>query len=276
MASIHKNNGGINLEGMIKYANPLSTGSYGDLQASNISEDISSSYDTEPYMPTQEEIDKKERINSFLYGSEDIDMGMAPDLALSPLMSGKSLLSLANKAKNVIKSGKNVVKGFPQAKRVDAGNWSKKHKKMIKHDIVNVEMVDETGKVFKQPFYKSSGTSGGIGDASLRKGTWEPFLGRGGGGYKPHQYAKGFFTKSDDMQYINEGHVRDLIAKGMNKNQADFAARLGPFNKVSDEIARLDKLGYYNKNLYHNIKGPEQVNKFLTEQGVKLPFSAGK
>ena len=45
MASIHKNNGGINLEGMIKYANPLSTGSYGDLQASNISEDISSSYD---------------------------------------------------------------------------------------------------------------------------------------------------------------------------------------------------------------------------------------
>lgn len=259
MASIHHENG-VNLEGMMKYADPLSTGSYGDLQASNISEN--------PTELTEQSVGQLNREYQDQWVEENVDMGMAPDLALSPLMSSKSLLSLAQKGKNIIKSGKNVVKGFPTARRVDAGVKGR--------DVVSVEMMDEAGKVFKQPFYRSSGTSKGIGDASLRKGTWEPFLGRGGGGYEKGQYAKGYFTKSDDMKYIYDRNVKDLIAKGMDKNQADLSARLGPFNKVSDEISRLDKLGYYDKSLYHNIKGPEKLNKFLTEQGVKLPFSAGK
>ena len=259
MASIHHENG-INLEGMIKYANPLSTGSYGDLQASNIFEN--------PAELDEKSIDQLNKEYEDQWLEERLVTGMPPDLAMGPLLSGKSLLNLVSKGKNIIKSGKNVVKGFPKARRVDTGPF--------KRDVVNVEMTDEAGNVFKQPFYRSSGTSEGIGDASLRKGVWEPFLGRGGGGYAPRQYAKGYFTKADDMKYITDRNVKDLIAKGMDKNQADLTARLGPFNKVSDEISRLDKLGYYDKSLYHNIKGPEKLNKFLIEQGVKLPFSAGK
>jgi len=174
-----------------------------------------------------------------------------------PMGGGKGLL------KDLLKSGKNIIKGFPKARRVDP---------RFGRDVVTVEMTDKAGKIFKQPFYKSSGKSKGIGEASLRRGKWEPFVGRGKGGYKPHQYSKGWFTKADDYKFASEGDVLKNISKGMHKDKADLAARIGDWKSISDEISRLDKLGYYNKSLYHNIKGPEKLNKFLTEQGVKLPF----
>ena len=89
MASIHKENGGINLEGMMKYANPLSSGSYGDLQASNISEN--------PTELTEQSVGQLNREYQDQWMEENVDEGMAPDLALSPLMSSKSLLGLFSK-----------------------------------------------------------------------------------------------------------------------------------------------------------------------------------
>jgi len=84
---------------------PLSTGTYGALQKSNLSEDPQSLYDISEKFLTQAEIDRDERISSFFFGEEGIDTGMAPDIALSPLLSLKSFLkplmknkTFANKA----------------------------------------------------------------------------------------------------------------------------------------------------------------------------------
>lgn len=79
---------------------PLSTGTYGELQTSNLSEDPQSLYDISEQFPTQDEIDRNERISSFFFGEEGVDAGMAPDIALSPLLSLKSLIKplMKNKA----------------------------------------------------------------------------------------------------------------------------------------------------------------------------------
>lgn len=79
---------------------PLSTGTYGELQTSNLPEDTQSLYDISEQFPTQDEIDRNERISSFFFGEEGVDAGMAPDIALSPLLSLKSLIKplMKNKA----------------------------------------------------------------------------------------------------------------------------------------------------------------------------------
>ena len=143
-------------------------------------------------------------------------------------------------------------------------------------DVVSVEMTRD-GKNFMQPFYKSSGTSQRSadmvkrGELAERAGTWEPFLGRTekGGFYKmgsntgryskemkPGWWVKGWREGADDYR----------IAQS-KRGVKDIDARMGPMKEVSDEIARLDKLGYFQSA--GSVKGATQkpVNKWLEGYG---------
>jgi|TARA_R100000501_G_C2610648_1_gene105334 hypothetical protein len=233
MASIHKNNGGINLEGMMKYANPLSTGSYGNLQASNISEN--------PTELTEQSVGQLNREYQDQWMEENVDEGMAPDLALSPLMSVKSLLGLVKKGKNLLTPsnianvknlGKNVGDFLPSGKtfKITSGGQTRQ--------VTTAAVRNADGTVSHQPFYKSSGTSGPHG--ASRKDRWMPYVGQGGGGF----FHKGRINLQGKVVSHNKPRANLTEAQ-------EFAGRFGGDpNKVhsgtkrmvgmSDELKRVE------------------------------------
>jgi len=201
--------------------------------------------------------------------------------------------NIAKVGKNSIKSGTNVVESFPNKRFLD---WESKDAR----DVVTVKLKDANGKTFVQPFYKSSGTSGQL--ASHRKGVWEPFGGRKESGW----YRKGGHDDADKFKFLSERYLKPAnqryglpetslekynmnafkadanlsgfsapkITRGMSddaKYQAfDASARRGRYADVSDEITRLEEMGYYKPKGYKKYKNPKELNTLLEGEGFKL------
>ena len=249
MASIHKENGGIDLEGMMKYANPLSSGSYGDLQASNISEN--------PTELTEQSVGQLNREYQDQWMEENVDEGMAPDLALTPLMSGKSLLGLAKKARNL----KNIKFGLPK-NIADLGNR--------RAALMGVEDV-ASGEKWSQPMYRSSGIN------SKMPGEWLPFKGydrAGGQGSFLKQYATGpgkdAWTKiGKDAPGIGGRHGDEITA--------ELSKRLTSLDKSGKSRRMSSPLKYSYDDLHNYFKGEASISgggakgvQRLIDEGVQL------
>ena len=113
--------------------------------------------------------------------------------------------------------------------------------------VVAVEMTSRKGgEKFIQPFYKSSGTS----VHKSKKGSWQPFMGRSSGGW----YMKGFATGKDKWHL-----AVDSPQYAKYKNSNPIKATMGPYGDVSNEIARLEKQGYFK----HAGTAREGVGEFL-------------
>ena len=211
---------------------------------------------------------------------EDL-LGMVMGTTGGPMGSSKGLL------KGLFKKGKNL---FKESNVADVSKLGKKTGDFLHsgktfkiksggeaRDITTVAVRNADGSISHQPFYKSSGTSQRSadmvkrGELAERAGTWEPFLGRTekGGFYKmgsntgryskemkPGWWVKGWREGADDYR----------IAQS-KRGVKDIDARMGPMKEVSDEIARLDKLGYFQSA--GSVKGATQkpVNKWLEGYG---------
>ena len=113
MASIHKENGGISLEGMMKYANPLSTGSYGGTE-----EDISNILSANREKYQQEQYDLHGSLGPNPAYDEEGNIipitGYPPDIAFSPLLSIKGLFSILKGLKGAPDKIANALTGGSQ------------------------------------------------------------------------------------------------------------------------------------------------------------------
>ena len=143
-------------------------------------------------------------------------------------------------------------------------------------DVVAVQM-SKGGKTFTQPFYKSSGVSV---DPS-KKGTWFPFLGKTqtrGTIYKDYPtgeaftanrgwFMKGYKTGTGSKDY------RFTVSSPEYKKYNPLGDRLkeamGPYGKVSEQISKLEKSGYYKHG--GTAKSPEDINRWLQGYGHSRP-----
>ena len=170
-------------------------------------------------------------------------------------------------------------------------------------DVAMVKMTNK-GKDWWQPFYKSSGGSG-VKEADIlagklagRKGKWEPFLGKTTSGVRHTTYAdpstggsvgahgQGWFQKGwfQEPGGVKGGAHRwqgssgkKYIKSGMSEDAADIAQRTGPYGKVSQELSRLEKGGFFDKpglgKLDLSKSDWKSENPFLKSFGLDRPKS---
>ena len=142
-------------------------------------------------------------------------------------------------------------------------------------DVVAVQM-SKGGKTFTQPFYKSSGTSV---DPS-KKGAWFPFLGRTQSGgtriYKDQPTGeavrgfKGWFMKGYKFGAGSKDYRFTGFSPEYTKYADDHIKRaMGPYGKVSEQISKLEKSGYYKHG--GTAKSPEDINRWLQGYGHSRP-----
>ena len=117
--------------------------------------------------------------------------------------------------------------------------------------VTAIEMYDDAGRKFVQPFYKSSGTSGSI--RNIRTGKWMPFLGRLD---KPvFTYPKGWYVKG--RRSLTKGGEKVLhgevprFAKSMSPEMQDYWLRMGSkrMQDASKVLSRMER-----KNMLPTLK----------------------
>ena len=152
----------------------------------------------------------------------------------------------------------------------------------VKRDIVTVSVRGEKGQKMIQPFYKSSGTSGGSEALSARRGRYMPFLGTGKGGYGSI-FHKGRMTLGGSPsshllrggkygQYSTAKGVK--ISGGINPAQ-DLSIRLGGelsptagairMSRTSDILGKMEKGGLLKTEKM--TSRVSDINPWLKEKG---------
>ena len=149
-----------------------------------------------------------------------------------------------------------------------------------RRSIVAVEM-EEKGKKFIQPFYKSSGTSGvsksdiASGKLAERGGEWMPFLGKSpkGGYFKDtsgietgRAMPQGWFIKG---HRTGAGGEKMPWTMGGAGKGSDIQRRLGATSKVSKQISELEAKGYFKEAGTVRTPTSEKINKWLEGYGFK-------
>ena len=109
--------------------------------------------------------------------------------------------------------------------------------------VTAVEMYDDAGRKFTQPFYKSSGTSGGT--RNIRAGKWMPFLGRLDEPiftYPKGWYVKGRRSLSKGGEKVLHGEVPEF-AKSMSPELQDYWLRMGSkrMQDASNVLSRMER-----------------------------------
>jgi len=192
-------------------------------------------------------------------------------LAMGTLSSGS----------NAIKAGTSKVKQFPQRMINKKGGASR--------EVVPVNMVDESGREFVQPFYKSSGTSS-VDPGLLAKGIraeradqWAPFMGRteskgsrfyrdkSGGANSPVGGARGWYIKGEK----HSAAPKDFTLTANKRAGSDLQSRMGAYDDVSKEISRLEDMGYYEGVGEGIASSPEIMNEWIRRAGSERPRSFG-
>jgi len=239
----------IDFEGLLQYADALSTGSYGDLQQSNISENSTELIEKSVGQLNKEYEDQ--------WIEENVDMGMAPDLALSPLMSGKSLLGLVKKARNL----KDIKFGLPK-NIADLGNR--------RAALMSVEDM-ASGEKWSQPMYRSSGSN------SKMPGEWLPFKGydrAGGPGSFLKQYSTG--PGKNAWNWI-ERDGPGIGGRHGDEITAELSKRLTSLDKSGKSRRMSNPLKYSYDDLHNYFKGEASISgdgakgvKRLIDEGVQL------
>ena len=109
--------------------------------------------------------------------------------------------------------------------------------------VTAVEMYDDAGRKFIQPFYKSSGTSGGT--RNIRAGKWMPFLGRLDEPiftYPKGWYVKGRRSIAKGGEKVLHGEVPEF-AKSMSPELQDYWLRMGSkrMQDASNVLSRMER-----------------------------------
>ena len=109
--------------------------------------------------------------------------------------------------------------------------------------VTAVEMYDDAGRKLIQPFYKSSGTSGGT--RNIRAGKWMPFLGRLDEPiftYPKGWYVKGRRSLAKGGEKVLHGAV-PKFAKSMSPEMQDYWLRMGSkrMQDASNVLSRMER-----------------------------------